>query len=67
MALPHGDRKLFDIEIESHPHLLQVENKEVLLRYVNDNVIGGDAKFVGPFGTRKGDCSCFHQIVYHVN
>ncbi|XP_062513772.1 uncharacterized protein LOC134189497 isoform X2 [Corticium candelabrum] len=53
MALPHGDRKLFDIEIESHPHLLQVENKEVLLRYVNDNVIGGDAKFVGPFGTRK--------------
>ena len=31
------------------------DNKEKLLNYVRENVIGGDLYFRGPFGLRKGE------------
>ncbi|CAA9994856.1 unnamed protein product [Nesidiocoris tenuis] len=35
----------------------KVSEKEKLVRYIDDNLIGKDQTFVGPFGRRKG-CHC---------
>lgn len=57
MALPHGGRKFYEVERREtiYPLGSEVQDKETLLQYVGDNVIGGNAKFSGPFGTRQGE------------
>ena len=53
MALSHGERKFY--RTESAFRLTdQPPDRQALIKYVHDSVIGQDATFSGPFGTRKG-------------
>ncbi|XP_065845865.1 uncharacterized protein [Oscarella lobularis] len=52
MALSHGERKFY--RTESAFRLTdQPPDRQALIKYVHDSVIGQDATFSGPFGTRK--------------
>ena len=33
-----------------------------ILDFIEDNVVGGDTKFVGPYGTKKGN----HSILFYM-
>eukprot|EP00118_Oscarella_pearsei_P017421 m.172220 g.172220 ORF g.172220 m.172220 type:complete len:899 (+) comp39084_c0_seq8:2372-5068(+) len=50
--LPHGKRKFYDVERTFHT-ISRPQDQDALISFVNDNVIGRDATFSGPFGARK--------------
>ena len=58
-SLPHGVRKFYQIpesniqSFKSKEKRLQKENLRELLHYVNDNIVGRDFVFAGPWGPRK--------------
>lgn len=33
-----------------------------LIKYVDENIVGRNATFLGPFGRRKGECVCARRI-----
>ena len=54
-----GDRKFYDIPDDSRPQTTdskQNVEKAEFLNYINENVVGKDKVFSGPFGLRKGTC-----------
>lgn len=59
-ALKHGARKFYDIPIEELSnlrhrfHRKKERNTEKLLNYIEENCIGKDVTFSGPYGRRKG-------------
>lgn len=55
--LPHAGRKFYELDTsDTQPvdKALPQSNTTDLFKYVNDNVIGKDKVFSGPFGLRKG-------------
>ena len=56
----HGSRKFYDIPSEELSNLRhrsqrnKKENNEKLLRYIEENCIGKDLTFSGPYGRRNG-------------
>ncbi len=59
-SLHHGDRKFYRLPQEAQPQIgvkknqIKSENMEDFMSYIDDNVIGRDSSFYGPFGQRQG-------------